>query len=105
MGVLDENSKTFLRQMDQDEVLKEFWPDVKKGNIESFVWRKGQADPYPMSVDYDNSEATKFSQLVIEVEKKLQALFQENFNNITVFLKFKIETFNTFMCFNNTLYN
>ena len=92
MSVLDENSKTFLRQMDIEEVGKDFWVRMKKGGVETSIWRRGQTAPYTVGVAMGPTEATSFEALVLEVDKTYLGIFQENMNGIPVFLKFKFNS-------------
>ena len=87
MGI-DDNSKTYLRQMDADELGKDLWPRLKKGG-ELFIWKQGQADPYNVKAVYGAFEKSGFQALPIEVDRSYQAIFQESFKKTSIFLKFK----------------
>jgi hypothetical protein len=85
---LDDNSKTYLRQMDADELGKDLWPRLKKGG-ELFIWKQGQADPYSVKPVYGAFESSGFSALPIEVERSYLDILKSTFRQTPIFLKFK----------------
>ncbi len=87
---LDDNSKTYLRQMDADELGKDLWPRLKKGG-ELFIWRQGQVEPYVVKAVYGAFEKSGFRDLPIEVDRNYRDIFKETFRQIPIFLKFKFE--------------
>lgn len=87
---LDDNSKTYLRQMDADELSKDLWPRLKKGG-ELFIWRQGQVEPYAVKAVYGAFEKSGFKDLPIEVDRNYQEIFKETFRKIPIFLKFKFD--------------
>lgn len=87
---LDDNSKTYLRQMDADELGKDLWPRLKKGS-DLFIWRQGQVEPYAVKAVYGAFEKSGFKDLPIEVDRNYQEIFKENFRKIPIFLKFKFD--------------
>ncbi len=86
---LNDNSKTFLRQMDPEEVLKDFWSKVKSEKVEATLWKKGQTEPYSFTPDYKLSESSQFTTLYGEVDTTYQGIFKESYRGIQIFLKFK----------------
>jgi hypothetical protein len=87
MGMND-NSKTYLRQMDADELGKDLWPRLKKGG-ELFIWKQGQVEPYTVKPLYAAFEKSGFQALPIEVDRSYQVIFKESFKQTPIFLKFK----------------
>lgn len=82
-----DNSKTYLRQMEESEVQKDFWSRLTKGPLQTYVWRDGQTKPYEM----------KGVQLVANAAIKLTAsddfqvkTISSEFPGLRVFLKFKV---------------
>ena len=87
---LDDNSKTYLRQMDADELGKDLWPRLKKGG-DFFIWRQGQIEPYAVKGLYSPFEKSGFQQLPIEVDRNYLEIFKQSFRQIPIFLKIKFD--------------
>lgn len=86
---INDNSKTFLRQMNDEDIPKEFWPKVKKSRPEGFLWRAGQTEPYSVNIVYQASADNDFKCVVLDVDQTYVEILKENLKNIRVFLKFK----------------
>ena len=63
---MNDNSKTFLRQMNDEEIPKEFWAKVQKTKPEGFLWRSGQTEPYSVSILYRPSADNNFKCVAID---------------------------------------
>lgn len=86
---MNDNSKTFLRQMNDEEIPKEFWAKVQKTKPEGFLWRSGQTEPYSVSILYQPSADNNFKCVVLDVDPTYFEIFKDKFKNLSVFLKFK----------------
>jgi hypothetical protein len=93
--MIDDNSKTYLRQMEADEPSKELWPKLKKGG-EVYVWKKGQATPYTVKIDFARFEKSNFQELPFEVDKSYLEVLKGSFHNIPLLLKIKITADNQY---------
>lgn len=82
---MSDNAKTFLKQMDAQEVEQEFLPRLKKG-LESFLWRKGQDDPYPVQ-----AKAAGEGVVELVVDAGHRNIFRQSYVGQPVFLKFKVD--------------
>jgi hypothetical protein len=85
MSFMSDNAKTFLKQMDAQEVEQEFLPRLKKG-LESFLWRKGQDDPYPVQ-----AKAAGEGVVEVIVDAGHRTIFRQSYVGQPVFLKFKVD--------------
>lgn len=86
---INDNSKTFLRQMAPEEIPGEFWSKFKKSTPETFLWRSGQSEPYTVTTLFKLSENNQFKCVVLDVDPTYFEVFKEKFKGATVFLKFK----------------
>lgn len=85
MALMVDNSKTYLRQMDKNEVEKDLWPKLKSGQLTSSIWRKGQTQPYQLVSVAVTGEAT----LKVAAEDFYNKILLSEFPGISVFMKFK----------------
>jgi len=86
--MIDANSKTYLRQMETEELARELWPKLKKGG-EVFVWKKGQATPYTVKIDFAKFEKSDHQVLAFEVDRSFLEVLKGSFHNISLLLKIK----------------
>jgi hypothetical protein len=85
MSFLSDNSKTYLKQMEPREVEAEFWSKLSSVE-ETNLWRKGQSDPYTVKALKRDGE-----RLFISVDRALEPIFKQDYQNQLVMLKFKIQ--------------
>lgn len=78
-----DNSKTYLRQMEESEVQKEFWPRLAK--LTGFIWRQGQTRPYELK-KLTQSGAEK---LIVSSDDFSNKTMHQDFVGLSVFVKFK----------------
>lgn len=83
MSLMVDNSKTYLRQMEESEVQKEFWTRLAK--LSGYIWRQGQTRPYELK----KLQQTGPEQLTVSSDDFSNKTMQQDFIGISVFLKFK----------------
>lgn len=86
MALMVDNSKTYLRQMDNSEVSKDLWTKLKNGQLTSYIWRKGQTQPYELkSISLIDDATIK----IVAADEFHNKIMLGEFPGISVFFKFK----------------
>lgn len=87
---MEDNSRTYLRQLEPSELSLEFWGKLPKGQVETLVWQKGQTQPFTAQTDVKASLGEKGLLAVLTADKRNHALIGDQLLGIPVYLKFKL---------------
>lgn len=90
MALMVDNSKTYLRQMEESEVQKDFWSKITA--LVPYIWRKGQSRPYELKLIQYNGGTT----IVVSADDFSSKTMVADFASIPVFLKFKLNEDNQY---------
>ncbi len=87
MALSEDNSKTYLRQMDGAELARDFWPAFGSQGLPAALWRKGQSDPWEVRLFAPSALG---GPLPVEVPAKVHGIFSGDYVGVVVYLKITV---------------
>jgi len=89
MSVVNENSKTYLRELEKSELEAQLWNRLKNTPCQGSLWKKEQADPYGVEFNYELSKKAGFAYLYLSIDKIYAGIITDSYLGLTVFVKLK----------------